>query len=89
MTNNTYNTKIDSMLARECALREAGLEKASAFSETLEDGYWVVEFTADELRYTCYVDAESGEVPGMSFEPIPVESYPAEGSAFGTGRAAA
>lgn len=50
MTNNTYNTKIDSMLARECALREAGLEKASAFSETLEDGYWVVEFTADELR---------------------------------------
>ena len=29
MTNNTYNTKIDSMLARECALREAGLEKAS------------------------------------------------------------
>ena len=48
-----------------------------------------MEFTADELRYTCYVDAESGEVPGMSFEPIPVESYPAEGSALGTGRAAA
>ncbi len=44
-----------------------------------------MEFTACELRYTCYVDAETGDVPGLSFEPVPVKSYAAE--SFVPGRA--
>ena len=31
----------------------------------LEGGYWVAEFTADELWYTCYIDAVTGEIPGL------------------------
>ncbi len=82
---NTFNTKIDSLLALESALREAGLDTAADCAEKYENGYWVVEFTACELRYTCYVDAETGDVPGLSFEPVPVKSYAAE--SFVPGRA--
>lgn len=80
--NNNYNGNISVELARYLALREAGLDAAYDFSETLEDGYYVLEFTADELHYTCYVDAKTGEVPGLTFEPVGIESYPDEAVRF-------
>ena len=75
MTNTTYN--ITAAEAREIALREACLDGAEFRSVTFEDGLWDVEFTANELYYVCYVDATTGEVPGMTFAATPVESYPA------------
>lgn len=81
MTNNT-TFNITAEAARLIALHEAGLDSAVFHSETLADGLWELEFTADELWYTCYVDAETGEAPGLTFAPVPVESYPcAEGAA--------
>ena len=58
------------------ALREAGLADAEFRTLELEGGYWVAEFTADELWYTCYIDAVTGEIPGLTFSPVPVETYP-------------
>ena len=81
MTNNT-TFNITAEAARLIALHEAGLDSAVFHSETLADGLCELEFTADELWYTCYVDAETGEAPGLTFAPVPVESYPsAEGAA--------
>ena len=28
------------------------------------------------MHYCCYIDAASGEVLGLDFFPVPVESYP-------------
>ena len=39
------------------------------------------------MRYTCYIDGESGECLGLDFEPIPVDEYPSYYS-FPTARAA-
>ncbi len=41
----------------------------------------MLEFTAYELSYICYVEAETGFVPGITFEPVPVEAYPDDGAA--------
>ena len=73
--NNT-NTNITAGAARALALREAGLADAEFRSQELEGGYWVAEYPADELWYTCYIDAVTGEIPGLTFAPVPVETYP-------------
>ena len=80
MTNNT-TFNITAEAARLIALHEAGLDSAVFHSETLADGLWELEFTADELWYTCYVDAETGGAPGLTFAPAPVESSPPEPTA--------
>ena len=87
MNTTTYNISADA--ARLLALREAGLTGAEFQSVSCDGRYWELEFTADELYYTCYVDAESGEVPGITFFPVPVETYPAEPAAKFEGERAA
>ena len=77
MTANTTSFNITAEAARLLALHEAGLDTAEFRSEELRDGLWELEFTADELWFVCYVDAATGEVPGFTFAPVPVESYPA------------
>ena len=52
MTNNT-TFNITAEAARLIALHEAGLDSAVFHSETLADGLWELEYTADELWYTC------------------------------------
>lgn len=76
---NEYIYNITEAEAAVLALREAGLERADNLTAKREDGYWVLEFTANELRYTCYVDGADGTVPGLDFEPAAVESYPDDG----------
>lgn len=73
---NNVNT-INAEAARSLALAEAGLTSAEFERTELVNGMWEIDFTADELWYSCYVDAETGFVPGISFAPSPVESYPA------------
>ena len=76
MNTTTYNISADA--ARLLALREAGLTGAEFQSVSCDGRYWELEFTADELYYTCYVDAETGEVVGLSSEPMllhPTEQY--------------
>ena len=46
-----------------------------------------LEYETGEMRYTCYIDGESGECLGLDFEPIPVDEYPSYYS-FPTARAA-
>ena len=38
---------------------------------TLDNGYYEVRFTSDWLQYDCYVDAATGEVPGITTMPLP------------------
>ena len=38
---------------------------------TLDNGYYEVRFTSDWLQYDCYVDAATGEVPGITSMPLP------------------
>ena len=83
----TYN--INSNNAISIAAAEAGVSRTENASAVMEGGLWCVEFMADELWYCCYVDAETGEVPGLSFAPCSVESYPGvEERAFCEDRAA-
>ena len=83
----TFNTStsfaITSEAARLLALHEAGQECAEFDRVELIDGLWELEFKADELSYSCYVDAETGFVPGITFSPVPVETYPAYALAEG------
>ena len=45
--------------------------------QLLENGQlYELEFTTEEMHYCCYIDAASGEVLGLDFFPVPVESYP-------------
>ena len=37
----------------------------------LDNGYYEVRFTSNWLQYDCYVDAATGEVPGITTMPLP------------------
>ncbi len=74
MTNFNYNIAPET--AALLALNECGLDSAENIDVSAEAGCWRVEFNACELRWTCYVDAADGSVPGVSSEPCPVETYP-------------
>ena len=79
MTNmNLNNTAaaVTAEAARAAALRETGVINAEFSRCELADGVWELSFDSNELRYDCYVDAESGEVLGVDFRPVPVEAYP-------------
>ena len=76
MNNNNYSIDLNTALRLACL--EVGLENAALESAKLAGGYWELELSADEMRYDCFVDAESGEVCGLDFYPVPVEEYPAE-----------
>ena len=66
------------MQARTLALEAANVKSARFDSQKLLDGgsLYELEFTTEEMHYTCYIDAVSGEALGLDFFPVPVESYP-------------
>ncbi len=58
--------------AKELALAAAGLTpERAAFSRATRtaDGYYDLEFAGGGLVYECYVDAFTGEVPGLNSWP--------------------
>lgn len=69
---------ISPMQARKLALEAANVQSARFDSQKLlENGQlYELEFTTEEMHYCCYIDAASGEVLGLDFFPVPVESYP-------------
>lgn len=69
---------ISPMQARTLALEAANVKNARFDSQKLLDGgsLYELEFTTEEMHYTCYIDAVSGEALGLDFFPVPVESYP-------------
>ena len=66
------------MQARSLALAAANVNGARFDSQKLLDSgkLYKLEFTTDEMHYTCYIDAVNGEALGLDFFPVPVESYP-------------
>ena len=55
------------------AARSAGVNTNEITDEeiTLDNGYYEVRFTSDWMQYDCYVDAATGEVPGITSMPLP------------------
>ena len=74
--NNTATAAVTAEAARAAALRDPGVISAELGRCARADGVWELGFDSNELRYDCYVDAESGEVLGVDFRPVPVEAYP-------------
>ena len=64
---------ISPMQARKLALEAANVQSARFDSQKLLENGQLYEL---EMHYCCYIDAASGEVLGLDFFPVPVESYP-------------
>ena len=63
---------ISPMQARALALEAANVTSARFDSQKLlESGsLYELEFTTEEMHYTCYIDAVSGEALGLDFFPF-------------------
>ena len=73
--NNTAYT-IDIAAARSLALNAAGIGAAEFKHARLSGGLWEMEFRTNEMHYDCYIDAVDGEIRGIDFYPVAVETYP-------------
>ena len=73
MKNNIYELNLTAAVALSEAARSAGVNTNEITDEeiTLDNGYYEVRFTSDWLQYDCYVDAATGEVPGITTMPLP------------------
>ena len=73
MKNNVYGRNLTAAAALSEAARSAGVNESEITGEeiTLDDGYYEVRFTSNWLQYDCYVDAATGEVPGITSMPLP------------------
>jgi len=73
MKNNVYELNLTAAVALSEAARSAGVNTTEITDEeiTLDNGYYEVRFTSDWLQYDCYVDAATGEVPGITSMPLP------------------
>ena len=71
--NNIYELNLTAAVALSEAVRSAGVNTNEITDEeiTLDNGYYEVRFTSDWLQYDCYVDAATGEVPGITSMPLP------------------
>ena len=67
MKNNIYELNLTAAVALSEAVRSAGVNTNEITDEeiTLDNGYY------DWLQYDCYVDAATGEVPGITSMPFP------------------
>jgi hypothetical protein len=75
MKNTVY--ELNTAVALTAAAKAVGAELSEITNETvtLVDGYYEVTFDTEWVRYDCYVDAVTGEVPGIMTEPVPFEDY--------------
>ena len=73
MKNNVYGQNLTAAVALSEAARSAGVNTNEITDEeiTLDNGYYEVRFTSDWMQYDCYVDAATGDVPGISATPLP------------------
>ena len=73
MKNNIFELNLTAAVALSEAARSAGVETNEITDEeiTLDNGYYEVRFTSNWLQYDCYVDAATGEVPGITTMPLP------------------
>lgn len=73
MKNNIYELNLTAAVALSEAARSAGVNTNEITDEeiTLNNGYYEVRFTSNWLQYDCYVDAATGEVPGIITMPLP------------------
>ena len=74
MNNNIVTLNLTADEALDEAVRSAGVNAAELTGEevTLDNGYYEVRFTSDWMEYDCYVDAATGEVPGLTAAPLSV-----------------
>ena len=77
MKNNIYELNLTAAVALSEAARSAGVNTNEITDEeiTLDNGYYEVRFTSDWLQYDCYVDAATGEVPGITTMPLPAPVF--------------
>ena len=73
MKNNIFELNLTAAVALSEAARSAGVKTTEITDEeiTLDNGYYEVRFTSNWLQYDCYVDAATGEVPGITTMPLP------------------
>ena len=73
MKNNIYELNLTAAVALSEAARSGGVNTNEITDEeiTLDNGYYEVRFTSDWLQYDCYVDAATGEAPGITTMPLP------------------
>lgn len=83
MTNITV-LNISPIEARRIALAEAHVDAAAFTSVTLDGALYELEYETEEMRYTAYVDAESGEVLGFDCAPVPTGNYRSDYPDFDT-----
>lgn len=65
--------RISSDNAAAAAVEYAGLRREEVCCTLISraNGLYEIAFRTDWLKYDCYVDAQSAQVLGFSFEPIP------------------
>ena len=73
MKNTVYELNVPAAAALKAAAECAGVDTNEIIAEevTLDNGYYEVRFTSDWMEYDCYVDAATGEVPGLTALPLP------------------
>ena len=73
MKNNIFELNLTAAVALSEAARSAGVDVSEIADEeiTLDNGYYEIRFTSDWMEYDCYVDAATGEVPGITSMPLP------------------
>lgn len=73
MKNNIFDLNLTAAVALSEAARSAGVNTSEITDEeiSLDNGYYEVRFTSNWLQYDCYVDAATGEVPGITTMPLP------------------
>ena len=64
--------RISSDTAAAAAVEYAGLRREEVCCTLISraNGLYEIAFRTDWLKYDCYVDAQSAQVLGFSFEPI-------------------
>lgn len=72
MKNNIFELNLTAAVALSEAARSAGVDVSEIADEeiTLDNGYYEIRFTSDWMEYDCYVDAATGEVPGLTATPL-------------------
>ena len=73
MMNHVQELNVPAAAALKAAAESAGVDMSEIIDEevTLDNGYYEVRFASDWMEYDCYVDAATGEVPGITAFPNP------------------
>lgn len=72
MKKIVYEIELSAAAALSRAVRSVGSDIRTITDNevTLDNGYFFVRFCDDWMQYECYVDADTGEVPGIFSVPL-------------------